>query len=262
MSRFLILLYGVVSYIVFLLSFVYAIGFVGDFLVPKTINSGSAAPLGEALFINLGLLMLFVVQHTIMARPGFKRVFTRIIPKAAERSTFVLLSSLILLLIFWQWRPLPTPVWTVESEAVRMVVWAIFGFGWFMVLTSTFIINHFDLFGLRQVWLHFTKQEYTPPDFQVTWYYRFVRHPLMLGFVIAFWATPAMTTGHLVFAIATTGYMLMGMWFEERDLIAYHGRHYLEYRKRVAALVPFVKGVDKKQEPIPGSATTVEEVAK
>lgn len=241
MKRRMSFLYGVVCYAVFLLSFLYAIGFVGDLLVPKSINSGAVASLGRSLIVNLLLLSLFAVQHTIMARPAFKRWWTRILPEQLERSTFVLVSSLILLLLYWQWQPLPGVVWSVENLLGKTLLTGLFWLGWAIVLLSTFMINHFDLFGLRQVWLHLHGQEYRHVEFQTSSLYRFVRHPIMLGFVIAFWATPYMTAGHLLFALATTGYILIGVQFEERDLMQFLGKDYAEYKRRVPMLFPFGK---------------------
>ncbi|MFW6078878.1 MAG: methanethiol S-methyltransferase [Gemmatimonadota bacterium] len=252
MSRVLQFLYGVVSYAVFLASFLYAIGFVGDFLVPRTVNAGGPeASLGEALLINAGLLLLFAVQHSVMARRGFKRWWTRIVPEPIERSTYVLLSSLILFLLFWQWRPVPGVVWDVGGGFGATALQALFAAGWLLVLLSTFQIDHFDLFGLRQVWLALRERAYAAVPFQLPLLYRFVRHPLLLGFVIAFWATPTMTAGHLLFAVATTGYILVGIQFEERDLVRMHGERYESYRERVPMLVP---RPGRSADPEPGAS--------
>ena len=241
-GRIISFIYGIIVYIIFLGSFLYAIPFVGDFGVPKTINSGSeAANLLQALLINAGLLALFAIQHSVMAREGFKKWWTKIIPPHIERSTYVLISSLILILLFWQWRPLPDMIWSVESDLWYAVLSGLFWLGWGLVLLSTFLINHFHLFGLRQVYLHLKDEEIRPVKFKEPWLYKYTRHPLMLGFIIAFWATPYMTFGHLVFAIATTGYIFVGIWFEERDLIRRHGQRYREYRERVNMLIPFPK---------------------
>jgi protein-S-isoprenylcysteine O-methyltransferase Ste14 len=248
MSRWLIVLYGAVSYVIFLASFLYAVGFVGGFVVPKTIHSGPETETMAAILINLALLSLFAVQHSVMARPFFKRWWTTVIPPAAERSTYVLLSSLILLLLFWQWRPLPAVVWNITQPVLTAILWALFGLGWLIVLLSTFLINHFDLFGLRQIYLHFIGQPYTAIPFQTPWLYRVVRHPIMVGFLIAFWATPIMTQGHLLFAAVVTAYVLVALQLEERDLLAYHGETYSAYRRQVRMLVPLP--ADRSRKPV------------
>jgi methanethiol S-methyltransferase len=230
--------YGLVCYVVFLASFLYAIGFIGDFGVPKTIDSAPSTDMPVALVINVVLLGLFAVQHSVMARQGFKAVWTRIVPRVVERSTYVLISSLLLGLICWKWQAIPTVVWDVSSPVFRPLLLAMFGLGWLILLFSTFMINHFDLFGLRQVFLRLRGLAYTPLSFTERALYRFVRHPIYLGFVIAFWATPHMSLGHLVFAIATTGYILVGIFLEERDLMKYHAVEYGAYRARVPMLLP------------------------
>ena len=241
MLRCCVLVYGVLAYLIFLGSFLYAMGFVGAVVVPKNIDSGSVGATSTALLINLGLLSLFAVQHSVMARPEFKRWWTKIIAPSIERSTYVLASSLVLMLLFWLWRPLPNVVWQATDAWAVGALWAVFGFGWLIVLVSTFLINHFDLFGLRQVVLYFKGHPYTPVPFQAPWLYRVVRHPIMLGFLIAFWAIPMMTQGHLLFAVVVTVYVLIALQLEERDLMAYHGETYSDYQRQVRMLVPLPK---------------------
>lgn len=237
-GRAAILLYGVVAYLAFFGTILYAIGFVGNWVVPKSIDSGEAGSTGAALLINALLLSVFVVQHTIMARPAFKKWVTQFIPAAIERSTFVLLASASLILVFAFWHPLPTVLYDLSDTWANWPLIFLSVLGWAMVFGSSFIINHFDLFGLRQVWLYWRGVPYTHVPFRIVSVYKYVRHPLMVGFLIAFWVTPVMTVGHLFFAVMTTGYILMGVWFEERDLIAHFGEKYLGYRRRVRAFVP------------------------
>ena len=232
-------IYGVLCYIIFLATFLLAIGFIGGFGLPVTLDSPGTGSLATAILIDVGLLGLFAVQHSIMARRWFKERWTRIVAPPIERSTYVLLSSLALLLMFWQWRPLGGVVWSVEHPVGRAILWSLFAVGWTLVLVSTFLINHFDLFGLRQVWLAFRGRPYTSLVFRTPGPYRLVRHPLYVGWLFAFWMTPTMTFAHLLFAIMTTGYILVAIQFEERDLIHFHGGAYEQYRERVPMLIPF-----------------------
>jgi protein-S-isoprenylcysteine O-methyltransferase Ste14 len=238
MTRLLTIGYGAVCYVVFLAAFLYSIGFVGGSVVPRTVDHGVDASIAEAVIVNVLLLALFAVQHSVMARPAFKRWWTRFVPNTIERSTYVLLSSLLLFLLFWQWRTMPPVIWDVAWVPGRVALWVVFAAGWLIALLSTFLINHFDLFGLRQVYLAWRGTPYTDLEFRESLLYRVVRHPLMLGFIIAFWATPTMTAGHLLFAVATTGYILIAMQLEEHDLVAALGERYRDYRTRVPMLVP------------------------
>jgi protein-S-isoprenylcysteine O-methyltransferase Ste14 len=237
MKRIAIFLYGTLSYIVFLGTFLYVIGFVGNFLVPKSIDSAPLLPFSQALAIDLALLAIFAVQHSLMARPFFKRWITRYIPAEAERSTYVLAASLALILLVRFWQPLGGVVWQVEHAGAISVLYGLFAMGWLLVLVSTFLINHFDLFGLRQSWLALTGQQYRPVTFRQPWLYRQVRHPLYLGFFIALWSTPTMTVTHLVFAVMASAYIVVGTLLEERDLKAEHPE-YADYAKRVPRYIP------------------------
>jgi protein-S-isoprenylcysteine O-methyltransferase Ste14 len=238
MARFLALVYGVLNYLVFLVVFLYAVGFVGDLVVPRSVDRGPQASAGAAIVVDVLLLGLFAVQHSVMARPAFKRWLTRVVPVDLERSTYVLASNVVLVLLFWLWRPIPMVIWDVTASAGQTVLWALFWIGWVIALASTFMVSHLDLFGLRQVYSTWREQPYTPVGFRATLLYRVVRHPLMLGFVIAFWATPTMTAGHLLFAVATTGYILVAVHLEERDLVGVLGDQYQQYRADVPMLVP------------------------
>jgi protein-S-isoprenylcysteine O-methyltransferase Ste14 len=237
----LYLLYGVVCYSIFFGTFLYAIGFVTNLFVPKSIDSAATIPVGEAILINAALLGLFAVQHSVMARKGFKKAWTKIIPEPLERSTYVLFASTALILMFWLWEPIGGTIWNVEDPVLSFILQGLGIFGWLQVLTTTFLINHFDLFGLKQVWYYFTNKEYKLSGFVTPGPYKLVRHPLYLGFLIAFWATPTMTITHLVFAIATTAYILVAIQLEEKDLVKMHGKNYTEYRKTVPMIVPFSK---------------------
>lgn len=241
MGRIIAFLYGAVSYVVFFLTFLYAIGFVGNMVVPNSIDSGTEGAMGSALLINVVLLLVFAIQHNVMARPEFKERWTRILPEPVERSTFVLFASLALILMFWQWRPMLGVVWSVDNSAAATMLIGLSLAGWGLVLAATFLINHFDLFGLRQVFLYLRGQEYTHIGFRMPLFYKLVRHPLLLGFMIAFWATPTMTTGHLLFAVVTTAWMLFSIQLEERDLVRALPDQYPAYREQVPMLIPGLK---------------------
>jgi protein-S-isoprenylcysteine O-methyltransferase Ste14 len=238
LKRLLFFAYGFVSYVIFLATFLYAIAFVGGFIVPRRLDGALQTSLTTALALDGLLLTVFAVQHSVMARPWFKERWTRVVPWAIERSTYVLCASLALLLLFWQWRPIGLPIWSVENPTARIVLWTLFASGWATVLIVTFLINHFDLFGLRQVWLPLMGRPYVKVSFRTPLPYRFVRHPLYFGFLLAFWMTPTMTLAHLVFAVATTAYIVLAIQFEEKDLVSEHGVAYEEYRRRVPMLLP------------------------
>lgn len=241
MTRILALLYGFVAYLIFFATILYAIGFVDRMVVPKHIDSGPVSFWAHALWINLSLMTLFAVQHSVMARKSFKRWWTQYVPASIERSTYVLLASLSLVLLFWQWQAMPAIIWDIQNAQLATILTGVSMLGWFIVFTSTFLINHFELFGLQQVVRNLSKQEPSAPTFRTPLYYQFVRHPIYLGFIIAFWATPTMTVGHLLFAAVTTAYIFVGITFEERDLVDLFGDDYRRYRDRVAMLLPWRK---------------------
>jgi len=238
-------LYGCVAYAMSLFTILYAIAFVGDLPVPRTIDSGEAGPIVPALIVDMLLLAVFAVQHSVMARPGFKRWWTRFVPHAVERTTYVLLASLALLLLYWQWQPIQQTMWSVTRPSAVFIMQAIFWVGWALVLLSTFLINHFELFGLRQVYARLRRRDLPPPVFRTPFLYKRVRHPLYLGFLLAMWATPSMSAGHLLFALGTTGYILLGIALEERDLIALFGDQYRRYREQVPMLNPLGRRVNE-----------------
>jgi protein-S-isoprenylcysteine O-methyltransferase Ste14 len=241
MGRFIAFLYGLASYFMFFVTFLYAIGFVSGLVVPKTIDSGTVVPTAEAIIVNLLLLSVFAIQHSVMARKPFKRWWTRFVPPSVERSTYVLLSSLALDLLFWQWRPMPAIVWHVADPQIAMAITGLSLVGWLIVLTSTFLINHFELFGLHQVANNLAGRSMPAPRFRTPLYYQFVRHPLYLGFIVAFWAAPTMTAGRMLFAAVTTAYIVVGIMLEERDLVELFGDEYRRYKSRVSMLVPWRK---------------------
>lgn len=237
-ARIATFLYGLVCYLIFFVTFLYAIGFVGNLVVPKSIDSGPAVPLVEALLIDTLLLSLFAIQHSVMARQWFKRAWTKIIPQPIERSTYVLLASLVLSLLFWQWRPMREVIWDVQNPTGRIVLQGLFWMGWGGVLFSTYLVDHFSLFGLKQVYLHLKGRPDEPTPFKTPALYKVVRHPLYLGFIIAFWSTPRMTLGHLFFAGVCTAYIVLAIQFEERDLMEFYGDSYRKYRTQVSMLLP------------------------
>jgi len=238
MSAILTALYSAIAYVAFLATFVYAIGFVEGVGVPKTIDSGSAGNVAISILIDAVLLGVFALQHSVMARPAFKRLLTRIVPPAAERTTFVLLATAALALICWQWRPVPQLVWSVDGTLATAIIRAVSWGGWAMLLISTFLISHFELFGLAQGFARLLGRSSVNPSFATPFLYRWLRHPIYAGFILAFWAAPHMSLGHLVFAVLTTGYIFVGIWFEERDLIAQFGERYSQYRRDVGMLLP------------------------
>jgi protein-S-isoprenylcysteine O-methyltransferase Ste14 len=248
MSRLIALIYGLASYALFILTFLYAIGFVGGFVVPKTINSGEIAPLSAALANNLRLLSLFAIQHSVMARKSFKAWWTQYVPASVERSTYVLFASLTLDLLFWQWQAIPSVIWQIDQPEIAIAISSLAFGGWLIVLTSTFLISHFELFGVHQVVNNLGGKELPPPRFRTPFLYNLVRHPIYLGFLIAFWATPVMTAGHLLFAGATTIYVLIGIMLEERDLTAMFGDDYRRYRDRVSMLLPWRSGLTQARK--------------
>ncbi len=247
MKRHLFLAYGLVCYTLFLAAYVYLAGFVGNFLVPKSMDGPAQGSFVAALLINLSLVAAFSVSHSVMARPWFKRWWTQFVPKPIERSTYVLVSTLFLALLMWQWRPMGGIIWDVQSPTGRAILYGLFALGWLGVPLVSLLINHFDLFGLRQVWLHAKQKDYTHLPFRVPGVYRIVRHPLYVAWILFFWATPTMTVAHLVFAAGLTAYILIAIPFEERDLVAHHGEQYKRYRKQVPALIPLGTGADKEE---------------
>jgi protein-S-isoprenylcysteine O-methyltransferase Ste14 len=246
MKRFIFFLYGVICYLIFFAAFLYAVGFVGNMVVTKTIDYGFQGGTSFAWLIDILLLSLFAVQHSVMARQGFKKMWTKIFPKPIERSTYVLFSSIALILLYTFWRPLDSTIWNVQNSLLSSLITAVYFSGWFIVLIGTFMINHFNLFGLQQVFRYFKKQEQASPKFVKPLLYKIVRHPLMLGFIIAFWATPHMTIGHLLFAFATTGYILAAIQLEERDMVRMHGNDYIKYQQEVPQIIPMLPGKEVK----------------
>ena len=238
MGKFIAFLYGLASYLVFFFTFLYAIGFVSGLLVPKTIDTGVAGSMGEAFIVNLLLMSLFAVQHSVMARKQFKQWWTQYVPKSVERSTYVLFASLTLVLLFWQWQPMPAVVWQVTNAQAAGLILGVSFIGWLLVLTSTFLINHFELFGLHQVVNNLAGRGMAQPRFKTPVLYKVVRHPIYLGFIIAFWVAPVMTVGHLLFAAVTTAYIFVGIFLEERDLVEMFGDEYRRYRERVGMIIP------------------------
>ncbi|MEO8152149.1 MAG: methanethiol S-methyltransferase [Rhizobacter sp.] len=251
MPGILMSLYGVVTYAFFFATFLYMVGFVGNLPLPKTVDSGVVGPVGEAVIVNLLLIGLFGLQHSVMARPAFKRWWTRIVPEPMERSTFVLATTLVLVLLLWQWRPITEPlIWNIEQAAAIIAIKVVFWAGWGVLLLSTFLLNHFELFGLRQVYARLRGQTLPVQQFRTPLLYRHVRHPIYFGFLLSFWATPQMTTGHLLFAIGNTIYILIGIYFEERDLVAHFGDRYRRYREQVNMLLPGPRKAPRQGGPV------------
>lgn len=246
--RVIVFIYGIMAYALFLLVALYAVGFVGNMFVPKSIDSGPEVPFNQALLIDIALIIFFGLQHSVMAREGFKKVWTKILPEPIERSTYVLLAGLILSLLFWQWRPLPTVLWNIENALGRLIVLGLFFGGWLFMFISTIMIGHFDLFGIRQVYLYLRGKPYTYEGFSTPGFYKYVRHPIMSGFIVAFWATPRMSVGHLVFSIVATIYILIGIFLEERDMANYFGKTFEEYRGQVTMLFPFPRIREQKED--------------
>lgn len=241
MARIIAFLYGLIAYVGFLLVLLYAIGFVGNLWVPKTIDSGTAGPFGQSLLINLGLLGVFAIQHSVMARPGFKEWWTKFVPKPVERSTYVLISNVLMVALFYYWQPMPAVVWDAGGAALGTILLVLYFGGWGFLVLSSFMVSHFDLFGMRQVVINLRNQTYEHLPFKIVGTYKLVRHPLMVGWIVAFWATPVMSVGHLAFAITTTVYILIAIKLEERDLVAFFGDKYRDYQKTVPGLIPFTK---------------------
>jgi protein-S-isoprenylcysteine O-methyltransferase Ste14 len=238
MGRIAAFIYGAATYLLMFVTFLYLFAFLANMWVPKGVDDGVAAPFVLALLINIGLIVLFGVQHSVMARPGFKKWWTRIVPTSIERSTYVLISTLLFILLFWAWQPMTAVIWDVEAPWAQAAVWSVFALGIILLFASTFVINHFDLFGLRQIWLNLTEKPYTYLKFKVTFFYKFVRHPLYVGWLMIFWATPQMTVGHLLLAIGMSAYILIAIRYEERDLVKFHGETYREYQRTVPMLIP------------------------
>lgn len=259
LKRLLFFAYGVLAYLTFLVTFLYAIAFVGGFAVSRTLDGPLQTSVPAALAVDTALLAVFAIQHSVMARRWFKERWTQVVPWAIERSTFVLFASLALMLLFWQWQPIGIEIWSVQNAPVRGALWALFAMGWMTVLIVTFLINHFDLFGLRQVWLPLVGKPYARVSFRTPLPYRYVRHPLYLGFLLGFWMTPTMTLAHLVFAVATTAYILLAIQFEERDLVHEYGTTYEKYRRTVPMLFPG-RRADGQAAPSTRSLNTRQEI--